>query len=243
MLPYFYIPSYDKDQTEIFLDEESSRHIVQVLRMDAGERLQLTDGKGSLLEAIIREAHKKKCLVKIESEARLPSPEKKVSIAISILKNTHRFEWFLEKATEIGVTQIIPLLCDRTEKHHMRRERMQHILISAMLQSQQAWLPDLTVPASFKEVISGASPTQKFIAHCAEDKKSLLSDGLLLTHGAGTIPRSPVSRMILIGPEGDFSQNEIGLALGQGFIPVSLGNSRLRTETAGIVAATLLCAG
>jgi 16S rRNA (uracil1498-N3)-methyltransferase len=242
MLPYFYIPSYDEDHTEIILDEESSRHIVQVLRMDAGEHLQLTDGKGSLLEAVIRDAHKKKCLVTVGSVARLPFPEKKVSVAISALKNAHRFEWFLEKATEIGVARIIPLLCDRTEKHHLRQERMQHILVSAMLQSQQTWLPELALPASFKEVIADASQTQRFIAYCGEDKRSSLSDPQLFTDETGSTPPFPVSRMILIGPEGDFTQKEIALALEQGFIPVSLGNTRLRTETAGIVAAAILCA-
>jgi 16S rRNA (uracil1498-N3)-methyltransferase len=242
MPPYFYIPSYDEDQTEIILDEETSRHIVQVLRMDVGERLQLTDGKGSLLEAVIRDAHKKKCIVRVGSVASLPFPEKKVSMAISMLKNANRFEWFLEKATEIGVARIIPLLCERTEKHHIRHERMQHILVSAMLQSQQPWLPDLAQPASFKQVIADASHGQRFIAHCGKDKRSSLSDPRLFADETGSAPPFPVSRTILIGPEGDFTQEEIAMALEQGFIPVSLGNTRLRTETAGIVAAAILCA-
>src|SRR5882724_11285615 len=146
MLPYFYIHAYEKGQPEIVLDEDNSRHIVQVLRMAAGNPLLLTDGKGALLKGMILDAHKKKCIVQVQASDYQPAPEKKTCIAISLLKNASRFEWFLEKATEIGIGRIVPLLCERTEKQHFRQDRMQNILISAMLQSQQAWLPDLGGP-------------------------------------------------------------------------------------------------
>jgi 16S rRNA (uracil1498-N3)-methyltransferase len=234
MLPFFYIPSYDKGQTEITLDEDNSRHIVQVLRMKTGQRLQLTDGRGNLLTVCIIDDHKKKCVVKVEEVFSLAPEEKKVSIAISLLKNANRFEWFLEKAMEIGVTEIIPLLCERTEKQHFRQERMQALLASALVQSQQTWLPVLVTPMPFHEIVEGAQQDRRFIAHCAEENRTSLS-------GAAGQPAG--SSLILIGPEGDFSQKEIALALERGFIPVELGQTRLRSETAGVVAAALLCIG
>jgi 16S rRNA (uracil1498-N3)-methyltransferase len=238
MLPYFYIPFFDKDLTEIDLEEDSSRHIVQVLRIKPGEQIRLTDGKGNLLEAAILDAHKKKCRVKIQERVWRTPLEKKVSIAISLLKNAHRFEWFLEKATEIGVKEIIPLLCERTEKQHFRQDRMQHILVSAMLQSQQAWLPELRPPTPFSQIAAGSDNphAKKLIAHCEEDQRTPILEAMPTTDAPG-------SCLILIGPEGDFSQKEIALAKERGFIPVSLGDTRLRSETAGMVAAALLCVG
>src|SRR5450432_235220 len=167
-LAFFYIPSYSKDRTEITLDEDNSRHIVQVLRMKTGERLQLTDGRGNLLTVRIVDVHKKKCVVNVEETFSLAPGEKKVCIAISLLKNANRFEWFLEKAMEIGVTEIIPLLCERTEKQHFRQERMQALLVSALLQSRQTWLPELRAPMPFNEIVGGAGQDRRFIAHCAE---------------------------------------------------------------------------
>ena len=156
-----------------------------------------------------------------------PAPN---TIAISLVKNAHRFEWFLEKATEIGISRIIPLLCTRTEKQHFRYDRMKGILVSAMLQSQQAWLPLLDEPVRFNEFLRRDISGQKFIAHCEEDARNPLA--LQLQKGQG--------KLVCIGPEGDFTIDEIYTATSNGFLPVSLGNTRLRTETAGIVAATLL---
>ena len=230
-LPFFFIPSYDKDQSEIILDEENSRHIVQVLRMKPGERLQITDGKGNLLTGSIVGDHKKKCVVRLEEAASVAPRERKVCIAISLLKNTSRFEWFLEKAAEMGITTILPLLTERTEKQHFRQDRMQTLLVSAMLQSQQAWMPELATPISFGQAVEYSRQDRRLIAHCVEtaEKKVLRS--------------MPGSTLILIGPEGDFSQKEIGFALEHAFVPVSLGETRLRSETAGVVAAALLCLG
>ena len=235
MLPYFYHALAGAAGDELTLAEDNSRHIVQVLRMAIGEKLQLTDGKGALLTAAIIDDHKKKCRVRVESVAHQAPPERRVSIAISPLKNASRFEWFLEKATEIGVSAIIPLLSERTERQHHRPDRWQNILISALLQSQQAWLPEFPPPMSFAQLITGAKAEQRLIAHCLEAPRPTENlSGLVRT-------QRPASTLILIGPEGDFSANEVELALRSGFVPVTLGNNRLRTETAGIVAATLLC--
>ncbi len=231
-LPFFYITDYNSSQKEIVLDEDTSRHVVQVLRMKEGEKLNLTDGKGNLITAEIADAHKKHCSVKIIDSLFTTHDSRKVIIAISLLKNTSRFEWFLEKATEIGVSEIIPLICERTEKQKFRYDRMKGICISAMLQSQQTRLPVLHEPKLFNHLaIEKFDDQQKFIAHCEDfGQKNSLSTFQPFNHST-----------ILIGPEGDFTKQEIELALQNNFIPVSLGETRLRTETAGIVAATLLC--
>ena len=232
-LPFFYINNYDSNEQQVELDEDTSRHVVQVLRMKEGEQLHLTDGKGSLLVCEITEANKKYCAVGIKSQIQIPKSKRSVSIAISLLKNTNRFEWFLEKATEIGVTEIIPLIADRTEKEKFRHDRLNGICISAMLQSQQCWLPVLHEPVPFSDIQTWKmKDATNFIAHCEENEKQSLKDFSI----------SQLSNsQILIGPEGDFTPAEIELALNNAFLPVALGETRLRTETAGVVAATLLC--
>ncbi len=233
-LPIFYIESAAAVNDVMTLPEEASKHVIQVLRKGIGEQVLLTDGVGNLLTAEIINDHKKKCGVRITQAQHTPAPGRQLSIAISLLKNASRFEWFLEKATEIGVQSIIPLLCERTEREHFRYDRMKGILVSAMLQSQQSWLPVLHQPVGYEqlfrqeEVISTA---QKFIAHCMEDDRKDLREEVV-----STLP----SQIILIGPEGDFTPAEVSLALQHQFVPVTLGNNRLRTETAGVVAATLL---
>ncbi len=231
-LPFFYISNYDDTQNSIVLDEDTSKHMVQVLRMKTGEQLNLTDGKGNLLTCHIAEDNRKQCTVEVKSKIQIQKSKRSVSIAISLLKNTNRFEWFLEKATEIGVTEIIPLLCERTEKEKFRQERLQGIVISAMLQSQQCWLPVLQEPVQFQKFIKESTAATKLIAHCIEDDKKQLYHFQIET---------VATCQICIGPEGDFTKAEIELALQNDFIPVGLGETRLRTETAGIVVATLLC--
>ena len=229
-LPLFFLETIDEQLSTLVLSEEASKHIVQVLRMTIGERLQLTDGKGLLLTAEIINDHKKSCTVQKITIEKIPAPQKQIAIAISLVKNASRFEWFLEKATEIGVTTIIPLICSRTEKQHFRFDRMKGILTSAMLQSHQVWLPILHEPISFEKLIVTDKSESKFIAHCeTDDKKNHLN----------AISKSS-SSIMLIGPEGDFTTAEIELALKNNFIPVSLGENRLRTETAGMVAVALL---
>jgi 16S rRNA (uracil1498-N3)-methyltransferase len=234
-LPFFYIESFDTAAKTIVLDEDTSKHIVQVLRMKTGEQLNLTDGKGSLLLCRIVTEHKRHCEVEVRSSVINPLSSKKITIAISLLKNSNRFEWFLEKATEIGVSGIIPMICERTEKEKFRYERMQGICISAMLQSQQCWLPVLHEPVQFENVeMWKCGNGTNFIAHCMEGNKGLLSHSHISTSSHS---------LICIGPEGDFTPKEIELALLHDFIPVSLGETRLRSETAGVVAAALLLNG
>jgi 16S rRNA (uracil1498-N3)-methyltransferase len=230
-LPFFYVANLDAKS--IILDEDTSKHVVMVLRMKRGEELLLTDGKGKKVIARIVDDNRKKCVVDILS-TEIDTPRKrKVSVGISIIKNTARFEWFLEKATEIGVSEIYPLICERTEKEKFRFERMQNILVSAMLQSQQSMLPKLHEPTNFGNVLIKENYTQKFIAHCVESDKKSLFDYYSSAEDTSTL--------VLIGPEGDFTTEEISQALSHDFIPVALGETRLRTETAGLVAATLLC--
>ena len=227
-LPYFFTESIDDNSQT--LDEESSRHIVQVLRMKEGELVMLTDGNGNTAEVEITDAHKKHCSVKIVRKEFVPRPSRQLTIAISLVKNASRFEWFLEKATELGTAEIIPMICERTERQKFKADRFQNILRSAMLQSMQIWLPLLHEPQSFREVVNFAQHDQRFIAHCLDrDKQSLhtLFDPLFSSH------------IVLIGPEGDFTNEEITHAIENGFAAVSLGSNRLRTETAGIFAAVI----
>ncbi len=174
--PYFYFAHLATMADEFALNENSSRHIVQVLRMQAGENLRLTDGKGLSVLAIIREANKKRCLVKIAEKQKQDEPGRKIQIAVSLLKNTARFEWFLEKATELGVSEIIPLKCARTEKQQFRMERMQGILESALIQSQQVWMPVIHEPKPFTDWVERVQAHQKFIAHCDPGAKRRLSE-------------------------------------------------------------------
>jgi len=226
-LSYFFVENLE--EKKIQLEEDTSKHIISVLRMQKGEKLLLTNGKGQKATAQIIDDNRKRCVVEVLSVETEAQSQPNVTIAISITKNSSRFEWFLEKATEIGVNEIIPLLSERTAKEKFRYDRMKGILVSAMLQSQQTWLPNLHQPTSFDEVIKQSAQDQKFIAHCLPDQKQQLSS---------VIPH--LSSLILIGPEGDFTPKEIETALRAGFLPVALGNTRLRTETAGMVAATLL---
>lgn len=230
-LPYFYEPTVTILSPQFQLSEETSKHCIQVLRMKNGEKLQLTNGKGGLYTASISHEDKRHCMVLVEKEELIPTPAKKISIAISLLKNISRFEWFLEKATEIGIHEIIPIICARTEHTRFRFDRMQQIVIAAMLQSQQSWLPILHEPIKFSALINDTTHEQKLIAHCEEDQKTSIHSITIADH-----------TLMLIGPEGDFSPQEISTALDHSFLPITLGNTRLRTETAGIVAASFLTA-
>jgi 16S rRNA (uracil1498-N3)-methyltransferase len=237
-LPFFYTEE-NIVQDNLVLNEDTSKHIVQVLRMQNDEQLHLTDGKGNLFLAAITDNNRKRCTVNILQTTNHQRSTANVTIAVSLLKNSSRFEWFLEKATELGVTAIIPLLCTRTEKQNFRHDRMKGILVSAMLQSQQTWLPVLHEATKLSEVISKSNQQQKFIAHCEDEKDKVQLASKLLNLPVRKAGHS-ISQLILIGPEGDFTKEEIQQALQNDFIPVALGDTRLRTETAGIVAATLL---
>lgn len=217
-----------RDTKEVTFDKEESRHIIKVLRMKEGDSFKITNGKGCFFNAEIVNANPKGCLVKILSEeTQLPLPYQ-LHLAVAPTKLNDRYEWFLEKATEIGVSEITPIICDHSERKVIKEERYEKILQSAMKQSLKAYLPVLNPAVSLKDFLrtKNESDSLKFIAHCEEtDKKSLKS--LLLPKKNTTI---------LIGPEGDFSSEEIDLAIKSGFLPVALGESRLRTETAAVVA-------
>ena len=228
-VPYFYEPLIATGMTQFTLSETSSKHCVQVLRMDVGEPIEITNGQGGLFHASIQVAHKKNALVTITKSVQTDPPKQKLQLGISVLKNAVRLEWLFEKATEIGVTSIAPLVCDRTIHERFKTERMQQIIQSAMIQSQQTWLPVLSEPMPLKEFIAKATATQKLIAHCEPLPKTLIksikpNDDLLL----------------LIGPEGDFTASEIEAAIAKDFTPIDLGPTRLRTETAGIFALSCL---
>ena len=212
------------------LNEINSRHMVQVLRMQEGEDLHLTDGKGHLLTATITRSHKKHAAVLIKDVSFTERTGRKVVMAVSLLKNASRLEWFMEKAAEMGVQKIVPLICERTEKQHGRLDRFKNILESAMLQSQQVWMTELAEPQKLQHFLNSPFLGQRYVAHCVSDtsKKHIT-----------TLPHSGDVCM-LIGPEGDFSPNEIQMALEKGYISVSLGETRLRTETAALVSATIL---
>lgn len=229
MAPFFFEENLALSD-EFILSEPSSRHAVQVLRMKEGDQIIITDGKGQSLTAEIIFADKKKTKIKVIENTYTERTAPVCAIAISLIKNTNRFEWFVEKATEIGVSSIIPVYCQRSERTNFKLERIKSILISAMLQSQQSWLPEISEPVKFFDFINGNGYEQKFIAHCLPEEKRELRN---------VVERNS-SKIILIGPEGDFTKEEIETAIGQNYIPVSLGETRLRTETAGIVAAVLL---
>ncbi|MEZ4887602.1 MAG: 16S rRNA (uracil(1498)-N(3))-methyltransferase [Chitinophagales bacterium] len=222
----FYAPQIT--QENFVLDEIESRHCIQVLRKNIGDTLQIVDGTGGMYEAIITHAHPKKCAFKIVSTITYPNNPFQIHIAIAPTKNITRFEWFLEKTTEIGITQITPLLTQHSERKNLRTDRLQKILITAMKQSVKAHLPQLNELIPFKKFITNNSSSTDLFKGIAYLDDNNLPLSKVYTKGK--------SALILIGPEGDFSPEEINFAVQHGFEGVSLGNSRLRTETAGIVA-------
>ncbi len=230
MLPYFYQKEINTNLKNFNLSEETSKHCIQVLRMPQGAQLQLTNGEGLTTVVEIITAHKKNTLVKIISQKHFEKKVQQNVIAISLVKNASRLEWFLEKATELGIYKIVPLICKRTERQVFKEERLQNIVISAMLQSQQNFLPILEKPQNFETYLKTNLSNKKFIAHCINTDKNNFHS--LLTKTA--------NQTILIGPEGDFTNEEIALAINNNYVPVSLGNTRLRTETAGVAAAVLM---
>jgi 16S rRNA (uracil1498-N3)-methyltransferase len=231
MLPYFYFNTLVNTDTLVTLTEETSKHMIQVLRMQTGAQCQLTNGKGLTAIATIVEPHKKHCVVSITELKQAQKPELQNTIAIALLKNTTRFEWFLEKAVELGIVQIVPLITQRTEKQNVKFERMQQIVISAMLQSQQSFLAQLAAPIKYDKFITQEQTQNKLIAHCLPTSKS-------------TVAQVKTNKnILLIGPEGDFTETEIEQALENNYQPITLGNTRLRTETAGIVGATIMQLG
>ena len=178
-LPLFYHAELNAGDNEFELSEENTRHIISVLRMKKGDLIELTDGNGLLLKAEIEKVHKKNTRVVEKERNAVDSPSRKLSLAVSLIKNSGRFEWLLEKCTEIGMTEIVPMICERTEKEKFRMERMRGICISAMIQSRQVWMPILSEPVSFQSVIEKHTAfDKKFVAHCLNENKTSLSANL-----------------------------------------------------------------
>lgn len=210
------------------MPEEESNHAVKVLRLTEGDEVVLIDGQGTFHKAQISRAHHKRCGVQIlESYPEDNHWPYKIHVAVAPTKNIDRIEWFAEKATEMGIDAITLLKCRYSERKDVKIERLNKILISAMKQSLKATLPQLEGMVDFKKFVEQPFDGQKFIAHCYKD-----SERNLLTK----LYRPGSNMLILIGPEGDFSEEEVELAIKNGFEPVSLGNSRLRTETAALAA-------
>ena len=233
---FFYVPNANSVNE---LPEEEAQHAVRVLRMEMGDEMMLMDGEGTFYRAVVTEATKKRCLYRIEEtlpQERQWNPH--LHLAMAPTKNMDRTEWFAEKATEIGFDELTFLKCRWSERTVIKTERIEKILVSAMKQSHKAWKPVLNEMTDFKaflqEIKKREKPMQKFICHCYEEEglgeKVMLKDAI----------KSGEDVLVMVGPEGDFSIEEVKMAEAQGFQSVSLGKSRLRTETAALVAVHIM---
>jgi 16S rRNA (uracil1498-N3)-methyltransferase len=222
----FYAPGIEGDT--YMLDEKESKHCIRVLRMTKGTVVRLINGKGNLYEGIISNPDSKKCAIAITEIIKdFEKRNYSLHIAISPLKNPERFEWFVEKSVEIGIDEITPLICRNTEKQGIKTERVNNLIISAMKQSLKTTKTVLNEPCLFKDLLNRDFKGSRMIAHCNDTfNRSKISEVYLKNENA----------LILIGPEGDFSEEEIDSAIEKEFFPVHLGRSRLRTETAGVAA-------
>lgn len=224
----FYHPHIKETSKEVLFDKEESRHIIKVLRKKEGDTLHLTNGNGYIFNAVLVSANPKQCIANIEFSEKQPPLNYKLHLAVAPTKLNDRYEWFLEKATEIGITEITPIICDHSERKVVKIDRYEKKVLSAMKQSLKAYLPIIHPAITFKQFINSQQniDSKKLIAHCEETEKKSLKNSIQVNDAV----------TILIGPEGDFSSSEIALARQHHFIPISLGESRLRTETAAIVA-------
>lgn len=229
----FYNKEIDTNVKIFTFDKAESKHIVRVLRKKEGDAIYITNGKGDFITSNIISANDKRCQVEIVS---VTKPKKNFAyylhLAIAPTKNMQRLEWFLEKATEIGISEITPILCERSERKVVKHERLEKVLIAAMKQSLKFDLPKLNEMTPLKNLLQNNLQKKKYIAHCMDRDKSSLKEELL----SSCTDNNKMEVLIVIGPEGDFTEKEVTMALENNFKPVSLGKSRLRTETAGIVA-------
>ncbi|MND29169.1 Ribosomal RNA small subunit methyltransferase E [compost metagenome] len=225
----FYTPDISADYYQ--LNEEESKHCVRVLRLNNGDIVYLIDGVGGFYKTEITDAHPKRCTLHVlEKQSDFGKRNFYLHIAIAPTKNIERIEWFLEKATEIGIDEITPIICQRSERKEIKTDRLNKIIVSAIKQSLKAFKPKLNESTDFKQFIVRSKLKRKYIAHCIESDRQSLRESY----------KANEEVLLLIGPEGDFTPAEIELALQNGFVPVTLGESRLRTETAGVVACTQL---
>ncbi len=225
----FYNPILSIDNQFFTFDKEESKHIIKVLRKDIGDVLRVTNGKGCLFTTKIIEATEKKCVVSIQNHELIPISKNQLHIAIAPTKMNDRIEWFLEKVTEIGVSEITFLQCKRSERTAINLERFEKIVIAAAKQSLQYYFPKINGLEKIETFLKNNQDEQKCIAHCLENNKISFQDTL----------KNQGKTTILIGPEGDFTAQEIEMALSYNFIPVTLGSNRLRTETAGVMASAV----
>jgi len=224
---YFLDPDFDPAKG--MLNAEESRHLSKVLRLRAGDSIQVGDGKGGVYTGTVEHTSLESTSIRVAEEEIFPEPEGKVRVAIAPTKNLSRFEWFLEKATELGVWQIIPIITARTLRDRIKESRAEKIVLQASKQSQRYFIPEISVLTAFDDILKPEAD-ERLIAHCRED----------LTRHPLSVKYGNEDTLILIGPEGDFTSEEIAKAEDAGFRPVILGENRLRTETAGILAVALL---
>lgn len=222
----FYNSDVKPEDKSFFFDKEESKHIIKVLRKKESDKIFLTNGLGYFFESEIISAFEKKCEIRITNVQFHEPTSYHIHIAVAPTKMNDRLEWFLEKATEIGIHEISPIICDNSERKVYKIDRAEKIVQSAMKQSLQMYLPKINEPISYSQFVKQTIDGQKFIAHCEETERKAFQNEIK--------PNEKVT--ILIGPEGDFSSKEIKLAIENQFIPVTLGNTRLRTETAALVA-------
>jgi 16S rRNA (uracil1498-N3)-methyltransferase len=253
-MPVFYTKRFIGG--DAILDEEESRHIIRVLRLKAGDPLELADGMGNLYRGVILDPDPAGTRVRIlETTRDHLARNYHLHLAIAPTKSTDRFEWFLEKATEIGVDEITPILCERSERSHIRQERSEKIILAAMKQSGRALLPALNPMVPLQVFLDSAKADLKYIAHCGTDPAKHLAR----IAGVGPATEKPAaakpvaakpaaakpesakrSWLVMIGPEGDFTRGEVDVALQRDFEEISLGEAVFRTETAGIIACQLV---
>ncbi len=225
----FYTPDIENTASSYQLSEEESKHAIRVLRLATGDEISLIDGRGGLYRAAIVDDHPKRCVLNILSvEVNFQQPAYHLHIAVAPTKNIDRIEWFLEKATEIGIQEITPIISEHSERKDVKVDRLNKVVVSAMKQSLKAYMPQINEAISFDRFLEAQqdSSALKAIAHCVDEEKQYLNE----------LFQAGKSYLILIGPEGDFSQKEIQQALAAGFHPISLGAARLRTETAALYA-------
>ena len=222
----FYNPNINETTESFSFDKEESKHIIKVMRKKGGDILFVTNGLGFLFKTEIVLGSDIKCTVKIVSIEKSEQPKYHLHLAVAPTKMNDRYEWFLEKATEIGIDEITPIICERSERKEIKTDRSNKIITSAVKQSLKAYHPKLNHQITFKEFIKQAFADVKYIAHCDDFDRQSISLGFI----------SHQNYLILIGPEGDFSPSEIEFALQNGFVPITLGTSRLRTETAALQA-------
>lgn len=210
---------------QIVLSREESTHAIKVLRLQSGDEAIVLDGKGHRYQARYEDMHQKQCFFSVQSVEDVPRRPIQLTMAVAPTKQIDRFEWFLEKATEIGIERIVPMICQHSERKVVKTERSQKVLIAAMKQSRTAWLPEISEPIPYRQFLAEKKVGDLYLAHCYKPKLPHL-------HSVSVSD----SATVLIGPEGDFSTDEVQQAMDSGFKEISLGQNRLRTETAALVA-------